>query len=225
MKFASLRDEEVLVVLAFIFLLFTGININPQVGMYYSLGLLGYMTVLMARRKDWFLQIRRGKKSYWAAIPTAAVLLIAWGALSTTVLTHLSFPDFFSRLYTEANLPVLSADPTMALVLYGTVVPIVETFMFCSFVLVFGAKLLKVPIRWHNPGTTNFLKMLAVCAMVGAIGSLFHITVRGMSDWALMIDFLFFALSALVTFKYKQLLESMWLHILTNSVVLMVGGL
>ncbi len=224
MRFLNLRDEEIIVVAAFIFLLFTGININPQVGTYYSLGLLGYMAVLMARRKDWFLQIRKGKKSYFDAIPIAIAILVAWTALSSTVLTHTAFGEFFSRLYTEANLPVLSNDPTMALVLYGTVVPVVETFMFLSFVLVFAAKLIKVPIRWHKPGSKNFLKMLAVCAVVGAIGSLFHITVRGMSDWALMVDFFFFAISALITFKYGQLLEGMWFHILTNSVVLIVGG-
>lgn len=224
MGLTQLRDEEYLSFIVLIFLLFTGVNINPQVGMYYLGGFLAYFALLMARRRDWIIEIKRGNKSFFDAVPVAVAVLAAWGFLSTSILTHTAFVDFFARLYTEANVPALSSDPTAALILFGVVVPIVESFMFLNFVLIYAAKLIKVNVSWPRFGTESFWKMLMVCAVVGAVGSLFHITVRGMSEWALLVDFLFFTISAVLVFKYKQLLEPMWFHILTNSAVLILGA-
>jgi len=223
-----LRDEETLVSIIVILTAFLWINVNPQLGAFYTVATLFYFMPLIAKRKDFFVEIMTASqkiiKGVFIALAVLGIFLIA----STTVLkftgTEVAMSDFFTHLNAQTQIPILSQNPSIRLATYGVAIPIIESLFFLSFVLTLAARAFRLRIQWHKFGTPSFWKMIIVCAVVGATGSLFHMTVRLMADTALLVDFIFFAGSALLVFKFRQLFEPILFHILVNSGVLILGG-
>lgn len=225
----SFRDEEILAGLILIITAFLWINVNPSVGAFYTVGSFFYLVPLLAKRKDWYVPFLTKKPSIPNGFLVGVGVLVAWMFISSYILgfqqnTQIAFQDFFKTLSTYTNVPVLAQDPALRFLTWGVFIPIVESFVFLSFLLKYVASWFKVPVKWAKYGTKNFWSMIWVSLTVGVSGSMFHLTVRQVADVALVIDILFFTISALLVFRYKRLFEAMNLHILNNSGVLLLGG-
>lgn len=224
-----LKDEEFLAVGLVILTGFLYLNVSRDIGTFFSIAAVAYLTAVLSKRTDWFVQfIKRGRFESDAAI--GAGMVVVWLVLASFLLTYIkpvftfSVIDTLQQLYLYTDIPVLSADPNVRFIVFGIAIPIIETTLFLSLVLMFWAKLAKVKIQWHPMQSPNFMKMLLVCALVGITASLFHMSARMMADFALIIDFVFFFLSSLIVFRFKELLGAGLFHVLTNSLILLVGG-
>lgn len=229
----SLLDEEVLSGVLAIISAFAIINISPEVGTFYTFGVLFYLIPLLARRKDWIVEFITKRQNILKSMGVGLIALAVWIYASSFLITYVE-PSIesivpgtavFEALSRQTQVPILSQDPTVRLVVYGILIPIVESLFFLSFWMKFlSKKIFQLPqIRWYRVGTPQFWKMLWVCAVTGATGSLFHLTVRMASDYALLVDFLFFFCSSLLVFKFRRLTEATSFHAMVNSGILIFG--
>jgi hypothetical protein len=229
MDFNSLRDEEIIVGFVAILTAFVWLNVSQNVGSFYTVGVFFYLVPLLARRKDWVVPITTKKPSLKAGLAIGGVILGIWLVSASFIISGLtqsavSFESFFTRMSAYTQVPVLGNDPNMNFITFGNAIPVIETLIFLSFTLKLLLKVFKLDLRWQKIGGPGFMKMVWICIVIAAAGSLFHMTVRMMADTALFIDFGFFFISTLIVFRFGRLWEAMWFHILVNSGVILLGG-
>ena len=245
----KLQDEEILTAILGILSAFSIYNIDPSVGMFYTFAIIFYFVPLLTKRKDWLIEYLTPKLDLIKSIVVSAAVFAGW--LITTTLIYTAFmsvpttesvipQQVFAELSRTSYIPVLSDNPGVLFVVYGVFIPLAESMFFLSFILKFwSSKIFHLPeVRWYKPGTPQFWKMLWVCALVAACGSLFHMTARITKatlevlpmpinlyiDYTLTNDFFFFFVSSLVVFFRKRLFESSNFHIFVNIGVLLLGG-
>jgi len=242
----NLRQEEFVAMGMLIVMAFTWINVEPTVGAFYvAMTLIYFITVGNRRFSEIELIVTR--QDIGKAFIGAGVVLVAWVIASMWIweqtggqvslgFTPEAFSTFFRQLALFTQVPVLADDPNIKFITFGINIPIIESLFFLSFVLLFWAKLLSVPVRWHSVNSPYFLKMLGVCVLVGVSGMLFHLTARSLNDIALGIDVLFFGVSALIVFASASripliggdvkvnMFKGVVFHVMVNSLVLVVGG-
>ncbi len=239
---AGLGQEEMLAVALIIFFGFVAPNVDTTVGFYYITMPIVYLIVVGSKPLKEIEILVQGQDLGRVAAASVAVLM-AWIGLSMMVwqsttgavsfgFTPQNIQAFFSQLSIFTNIPVLSNDPLLRFIIYGVAIPIAESMLFLSAVLLLWAKLLKVPIAWHGPTSPKFLMMLFVCLLVGISGSYFHLTARSLQDIPLLIDVLFFGISALGVFastsripvvggdQKVNMSKMIGFHLLVNSFVL-----
>lgn len=227
----SLKDEELLVSIAAIATAFIWINVQPQVGSFYAFGVVLFLVPVLAKRKDYFVQFMDKHVKLPNVIIVAGAVLVAWVLASSFVLSYstqseVAFVDFFAKLQTHTNIPVLGNDQIANTATYGILIPVVETMIFLSFTLMVMLRIFNIKLQWYKRGSPNFYKMIWVCVMIGVIGSMFHWSTRLLDDVALAVDFVFFFASALLVFRFKRLIEAMAFHIFVNLGVMLalLGG-
>jgi len=217
-----------LIVTTFVFL-----NVNKDVGTVYSIFSLIYFVTVMSKKG--FVPIIIKGQDITKSTFTAGALLVAWLVITSILTTYVqpnvalgTFSlvnlEIFKQLHKFTQLPVLSDDPNIALGVWGVAIPVIEGVAFTSFMLLLYCKIAGIEFRWHSINSPQFIKMLIVCAMVGASGSVFHLSARMLNDWALLVDFIYFFISALVVFKFKRLLEVIELHVFINSLLILIGA-
>lgn len=216
----NIRDEE-LITMSVIFIMgFLWINIDPSLGSWYSVfGMLYLITVWSGKAR--YVEILTKNTKIIESIIFSCILAVAWVMLGNTVLQQ----SLFATMKESSTIPVISGGLSMELLIYGILIPIVETMVFCSFAVVLWSMVvgLPLPIRWYNTKSPYFYKMLWVCILVGVSASLFHLQARMASDIALAIDALFFSLSTLVVFYRKRIAEAGIIHAIINSGVVLGG--
>jgi membrane protease YdiL (CAAX protease family) len=228
----ELKDEEIIAVGLLIATSFIYINVSASIGTLYTLFSVFYLASIFARRKDWVVEIITKNTDLLKSLILSFASFIVWVCIASfmfvyvkpNMMSAIEFESLFSNIASYTQVPVISTDFMLKLIIYGILIPVIESLFFLSFVLKFWSRLLNVNIMWYNFRSPYFLKMLYVCALVGACGSLFHLAVRMSSDFALILDFLFFFISSLIVFRTKRLFEAINLHILNNSCVLLFGG-
>lgn len=246
MRLDNLRQEEFIAGALLIVAAWTWVNVEATIGAFYlAMTLIYFMTVGSRRFSEIELIVTR--QDIGKAFIGAGVVLVAWiiasmwifqetGGQVSLGFTSEAFTAFFRQLALFTQVPVLADDPTIKFMMFGGTIPIIESLFFLSFVLLFWAKLLSVPIRWHNVNSPYFVRMLMVCVLVGASGMLFHLTARSLNDIALGIDVLFFSVSAFIVFASASripliggdgkvnMFKGVLFHVFVNSLVLIVGG-
>lgn len=220
----GLKEEEFLVGFIVLATAFLFINVNADVGTLYSIGAFLYLLPIVAKNRRYFIEVIKGTlgNRIFSILLFSFIGVLVWALISSYLIQKLptfSLIDTFRFIKTQTNIPILSQDPTVRILTYGIIIPIVETFIFLSFGLLFWGKIFSYHLLW-NP---RDLKMWIVAGLVGITGSIFHITVRLASSSALAIDFLFFFISALLVIRFKELIQAMFFHIITNTAVLLVG--
>lgn len=127
--------------------------------------------------------------------------------------------SLFERIATYTTLPTLTQNQNLQLLVYGVDIPIAESLLSLSFILLFWSRLFRFVPRW-NPMDP---KMWFVISLVGMVMAVFHFTVRRFSEVGLVTDFAFFAFSAAVVMFRGQLAEGILIHVLNNSMVVYFG--
>lgn len=246
MRLDNLRQEEFIAMGMLILMSFTIVNVNQMIGSFYlAMTLIYFITVGSRRFQEVELIVHR--QDIGKALIGAGVVLVAWilssmwiwqntGGQVSFGFTPEAFTAFFRQLALFTQVPVLADDPTIKFLIFGGAIPLLESMFFLSFVLLFFAKFLNVPLRWHGVNSPYFVKMLLICVLVGSAGMLFHLTARSLNDIALAIDVLFFSISAFLVFASASrmpliggnvkpvMLTAVLFHLYTNSLVLLIGG-
>lgn len=231
-------NDEILIALGFVILSgFIAINVSTTVGLIYGIFAIAYFVQVAAPRVP-EVQVIAPRENFAKSAILGLVFFLVWIFLSAALTGYFhseslvsSAGDFLVKLKSETQIPVLSNDPMAVFVIYGQAIPIIESLMFLSVVLIFWVLAFKVqPDSISSYKDPRFKKLIVAAILVGVVGSLFHASVRVLSDFALVIDFLFFTMSALGVILTKKLfkleklsmLSMIVFHILVNTAVLLV---
>lgn len=208
-------------------------NYNSNVGYFYAIGALLYLTVYISKQLPQLPIF--GKRGFDIAgqlviVSFAGLLWIIGSSFVVTGGSNLfAVKQVFSLYSSIAPIPILVGVQGINEFVYGLHTPWVETLGFFGGVLPFVADILKVPIVWNlgNP------KMWWVIGIMAALFALFHLTAHfptnstltlaekiGRLNVALFTDFAFAFVSAALVFKYGYLLPAAIFHELVNLLVL-----
>jgi len=221
----QLRDEELIGAGMLIIATFLYVNVSQLVGTLYAIFSLAYF-VTVGDNLKFGIELLRQPYNTVRALGLIAIVIGVWiiissfaiGIIQPNLQVNILSTEIFRVLALKSGFGVISAeDPLVKFLVWGIFIPVIESMFFLSFVLIFWAKALKVPIAW-NPRNKN---MWVVALMVGFTAEIFHLTTRMMDSYALVADFVFFFLSALIVFKYRQLFEGIIFHVIINSAIIL----
>lgn len=107
--------------------------------------------------------------------------------------------------------PVITEDPYIYLFVFGLLIPIAESMFFLGALLPFAEKVFRRESKYIRWGLS--------IVVIGAVVSLWHYTSHIFNDYALIIDFIFFAVSSCMVLSENDLRSATLLHILWNCLV------
>lgn len=219
------RDEKILIIGTLLLLGFVYLSISSDVGnlLHILVAVYGFIVLYQKRPFQFIKKIDRN------SFLTIGASFIGWAVLSF-ILAKVFYPsadinsiqDLASIIMTHTNLPVLSNNPLVILLIWGVVFPAVETMGLVAGFMVFWSAILHINLKEKFNIKNQKHWFLAV--LVGVCCSLYHLIVRQGESFALFSDFIFFGLSVILSMRKKQLFEAFGLHGIINSVVLMFGG-
>ncbi len=220
---SNLNIAVVSIALIATFFLWT--NFDAGFGALTSGMLIVYLIFLSSRKLRQIPMIRPGAK-FTKTVIFSVVGFAIWVVLANVITATATgaVPNFFSLdafaiLAENTQVPILATDATTTFISYGIIIPIAESVLFLSFVAVALMAVTKTKFRFDMKSP----KMMFIVAGVGMTVALFHITVRGFGDLALVTDSVFFGLSMLLVFWRGHMAEAIAMHVLNNSMVLAVG--
>lgn len=114
------------------------------------------------------------------------------------------------------DVPVFAGNKFVTFIVYGIVIPIIETRTLVGRLVDFLAKITHTSLVFAFNKTV--LPTLAVALVTGLIAAWFHIQAKGVgANVDLFIVFLFFAASALLVVYKREMKSAIFLHIINNS--------
>jgi len=217
------NDEKSLVSIIVLFSIFTLIVLSPAVGTpLLAFGLI-YL-VLINSGGDRVFQFSRGKYRKEKSIAIIGVALVCFlfaGGLAVSMVGNLPFSLFSSLqlLSDQAIIPLTIESQPIQILIWGIIIPILETLFFLGIV----GKLLsnKLGVRKFDPQNLN---TWIVIITVGAVASMFHIVSQFMMEQALITDWIFFSVSMGLVLWRQELKDASILHIILNVVTLGIAG-
>lgn len=222
-----IRENSIFKILV-VFLVFLVVNFDQTAGIVFSLMIIADIFI-------WFDdKIFTNKVSYpfertvdnrFQSILETLVFLAGFIFLQSLILRFLS-PSIQSQtqsiqqllsLYSTTT-PALAGNKLVTLLLYGIIVPIVETRFF------FGRVFEMVIDRFNIRGGLKNTETWIVSVFIGAIFAVYHLTARRCGaagtceNTALLITFVFGTLSTLMVAKYRETKQATLLHIIWNVI-------
>lgn len=214
-----------------IFALFLLINFDQTVGMIYiSMLLIDTLFYYISRDSKIYVNIpvEKDPKNRWmnliyamgayvAFIFTANFVLIKFSIISDgSAIQNIS--SLFSTAFSST--PILYQSAILGLLVWGLIIPNTETRAFFRTLLQWILKIFKIKMPTSAFSTSAFI----LAAGIGGLFSLFHLVAKGISDnGALFVTFLFGAFSVLLVIHFKEMIQALFLHILTNTIAVMQG--
>jgi len=218
---------------------FVAINVSTTLGIIYGFFVLAYFGQVLSPRIQ-AIQIIAPRENIMLSLLAGVIFFAVWIFLSAYISGFFgteslldTASNFLIKLRSETQIPVLSNDSNIIFLLYGIAIPVIESLFFLSVTLIFWSMALRTPVgSIDNPKDRRFYKIIVIAILVGIVGSLFHASVRLLSDEALIIDFLFFSISAFGVLMSKRLFRTsqismgamVFFHIFVNSMVFLFGG-
>jgi hypothetical protein len=215
--------------LAVVFLLFLLLSFDQDLGMIYSLIILGHFIWYMTD-KDISFPISRGvKNGGFSTLQIFAESMLALGAflLITSFLTGFAANFFkgtqsiFELLATST--PILKGNIFLTIVGWGVLVPIIETTFFNGQLLegisTYAEKIYGIKI--------NFGKitgpLIIIVFFVGALFALFHITAKGLNTIPLLITVIFSIISSFLVIRHRETKGAIMIHIIVNTMAVLTS--
>jgi hypothetical protein len=208
---SGLNDEKMITIGILISTAFIYLNVNPQVGVAYSIFALVYALVLFSRDSLFkpVQLIAPGQDLIMMCI-AGFVVFAGYAFLMSSISPVLNagsavgIEGFIRFVQAETNIPVLTSDLLIREAIWGLAIPWIEGMLFLGVVLVFYANLIKTGVRFEKK---NLFKIVWVCALVGVTAAMFHISVSQIDparsvnfEFALITDFVFFSIMAMAVF-------------------------
>lgn len=219
----SFASEKMLVLGVIILAGFVYVNVSSAVGTFLGMLTITYFVFVM---KGTGIRILSGRKDISKSALVAVIMFAAWFIVASQIGSYFGnsfaaydFGSVLKSIRASTNIPVLSADPNVSFIVYGIVIPIVETFGLIALPMIFFMKVFNYSLRFE----LKSWKMHTIAVLTAMVSALYHITVRQSSNYALAVDTVFFLLSTYLVFRYAKLLPAMFLHVYVNSAVLWGG--
>lgn len=215
----GLKDETAITLGILVITAFLLVNVDMTIGLVYTTFAILYMFLISSKSIP-EIEIFSSRINIPKLLAFSAGGFLIWVLVANLVSNY--FGSSFSiasfsiidKIAQFTDIPVTTANPYLRIGIYGLMIPVIET-MFLAVVIVFWNMVTKSHVTWD----ARNLKMYWVAILAGSILSLFHWKVRLSSDFALFVDLVFFALSALVIFNQRQLAEATGIHIFVNTAV------
>ena len=219
-------DDYLLVVIITVFLT---INFNLEVGLIYSLiAIVDWLAYYIAfdknafkivpienNKKDRLINLVWGMGAYVVFIFTAGFLTARFTGVST-VSTFENISSLVAATFSAT--PILFGSTNLKLMVWGVLIPIIETRFFFRTLLQYG-------IRSGNlkmPQSALSLQAFGIAAFFGAIFTVYHAVAKGITNNAsLAVTFMFGVVSILLVIHFKELIQALFLHIITNTIATM----
>ncbi len=202
----SFEDEKTMTIVALIAAMFMIINVDPTIG----LALFGmaavYGIAINSNRAEQFIKDTKNLPLFVgiSVLAVGGFLLVSTYAFSVQPLSV--FASAFSFVFTTAN-------PLIKFVIFGFVVPLLETLFFLLVVYPLLARYIKAKGSFHDFST------YIAAGLTGLVAAGFHLAVRFWSPNAFIVDLAFFAISAMIVAFYKEGKHAFAMHSLVNAYV------
>jgi hypothetical protein len=213
-----------------ILLLFILIAFNEKLGLIYiSMVAIDWALYyfIMDRNQYNMIPIEQNKSNRLTSVITSIGLflvfyfVVAAISMKFTTGTAAITSDSFSRLgqviaQTFSATPILYGSNYLKLVVWGILIPIVETRFFFRTLMQWGTlRFAKVKI----PDSVFSLVSVWIAGFWGAVFMIFHIMAKDIKDnQALFITFLFGFFSVMCVIYFREVIQAKILHILWNSI-------
>jgi hypothetical protein len=216
MKLDSLKDERLIAVISLVTGLFLYLNMDSNIGTFFTLGCLTYSIFVFSKNRNWFVDFSKNL-SVWKALGIGIIGLAIIVAISYPIIQSKfgseSLLSYFSLMKEKSSLPLASDNIWVKYFVWGVFIPLAETFLFLSLVYKLWGNMAGIS------GKFNFT-VLWVIGLVGVSASAFHWAVRNIagvaSEYALGLDVIFFSASAFIVWKYGELLPAFFTHAINN---------
>jgi len=213
------------------FILFLLINFNLEIGIIYGfMAFIGWQYYNEAVRGNFdAVPIERPGTDRMASLVVAAGVYIAFIFLASFITTRvdpnaiLEFDSNFAYIsflvaVSFSATPILSGSKFLRHVVWGVLIPIIETKTFFRSVFQWAVHFFRLKFPTNIFSSTA----LIVSSAIGFAFALFHILAKGItSNSALLVTFLFGFVSVEMVIFFKQALEAIFLHIITNTIATM----
>jgi len=224
-------DDYILVNVLLLFLL---INFNLQIGTIYGLmALVDWMAYYIAldRRAFKLIPIENDKSKRWQnlvwAMGTYVLFIFAINYITTRfagvpLAANLSPFEHVSALIagTFSATPILFGSTYLKLLVWGLLIPIIETRFFFRTLLQWGLK--SSNVQEPTAKALFTLRGIAVMAFFGALFSVFHIVAKGITNnSSLFVTFVFGVVSVGLVLYFREAVQAVFLHIITNTIATM----
>lgn len=211
--------------------LFLLINFNLQIGtIYLGMAIIDWMAYYLAFDKKVFkiIPIEKDKSKRFQSLVIAMGVYVAFIFAVNFIGTRFtaapagteSIFEYISSLIaaTFSATPILFGSKILRLVVWGVLIPLIETRLFFRTMLQWALR----SAGMKFPATVFSKEGIMISAFFGALFAVFHIVAKGITNnLALTVTFFFGTLSAGLVIHYKQVLEALFLHIITNTIATM----
>lgn len=215
-----------------VLLLFLLINFNLQIGTIYGLmALVDWVAYYIAldRSALSLIPVEKNKAKRWQNLVWAmgayvlfifVVNYVTARFAAAPLAAGLSPFEYVSSLIagTFSATPILFGSTYLKLMVWGLLIPIIETRFFFRTLLQWGMKSAGVS-RVNNVFS---LRGLGIMAFFGALFSVFHIVAKGITNNAsLFVTFMFGVVSVGLVLYFGEYIQAVFLHIITNTIATM----
>lgn len=214
-----------------VILLFILINFNLEIGMIYGvMAIVDWMAYYMAfdRGSINFYPIEKDKKKRLLNVVYAMGAYVGFIFIVNFVVARMTaVPDqgtltifeYISSLIagTFSASPILYGSNFLKLIVWGLLIPIIETRFFFRTLLQWAAKTVG-QIGFDLKSSKTWFTMI----FFGALFSVFHIVAKGITNnSSLLVTFVFGMVSTGLVLYYKESIQAILLHIITNTIATM----
>lgn len=211
-----------------IVLLITLIAFNLQIGIIYiSMVVFDWMIYYYASDQKIYspIPLERNQKDRLFNLITSVGVFVAFyfavAYLSMSVFAVATKGSYLSNLgqiiaQTFSATPILYGSDYLKLVVWGILIPVVETRFFFRTLMQWGTTTFA---KTSLPTSIFSFKAVWVSSFWGMLFMIFHIAAKGITDnKALFITFLFGFASVMCVIYFKEAIQAIILHILWNTV-------
>lgn len=207
----TLDDTRIAWVLV-IFSVFSLVVLSQYIGIILLAYSLLYL-IAISRKPVFAFQLssKPAKLLSFIAIPAAMFFVLV--IVSDFVIGSLNLGSSLA-LYSSALQPIVTIDtPVVRFLIWGVLIPILET---CFFIGIIGY-LISGKLKVREKLDLGKFDTYFVMAMVGVIAAVFHIVAQLTTPELLVMDVMLFSASMGVTLYYQELKQAMMFHIFLNS--------
>lgn len=210
-----------------VLLLFLLINFNLQMGTIYGIMvLIDWMAYYIALDKGVFkfLPVEHDKRKRYQNLVWAMGAYVLFIFVTNFLLTRFSvgigsFEQINSLIAeTFSATPILYGSKYLKLLIWGLLIPIIETRFFFRTLLQWVLKLAdtKLPTKVFSTSA------VWIASVFGAGFSVFHIVAKGITNnTSLLVTFIFGFVSVMLVIHFKEAIQAMFLHVISNTIATM----
>lgn len=217
---AGLDNDIQITILVLIFGAFAHVVLSQFVGSILLTYAIIYGIAIVATRRSgskYAFQWSRQPRDLSKMVGIVFAIFIVFVFVSEIVMQTFSLGSSL-LLYSSAFNPILTIDtPAIKMLIWGIIIPVLETMFFIGVVGFFLAKISKT-----NRFDLRNVNMYIIILSVAAVAALFHIVSQFLQPGPLIMDMILFGTGMFMTFYYQELKQAALLHIFVNVVAMAV---